>query len=136
MYLLNPDEVPMRPSWELGKKLADDLIKRHQQQHGQFPTKIGFDLRSSATFRDYGVMEGQILPLLGVEPVWDERNLVSDIKLIPREKLGRPRVDVFIAAGGWYESNLPGRLNLWDKAVRWWQHRPSRTTRSSATRWI
>ncbi|QOV92069.1 cobaltochelatase subunit CobN [Humisphaera borealis] len=118
MYLLNPDEVPMRPSWELGKKLADDLIKRHQQQHGQFPTKIGFDLRSSATFRDYGVMEGQILALLGVEPVWDERNLVSDIKLIPREKLGRPRVDVFIAAGGWYESNLPGRLNLWDKAVR------------------
>lgn len=118
MYLLNPDEVPMRPSWELGKKLAEELIERHRTQHGTYPTKVGFDLRSSATFRDYGVMEGQILTLLGVEPVWDEKNLVNDVRLISREKLGRPRVDVFVAAGGWYESNLPGRLNLWDKALR------------------
>ena len=118
MYLLNPEEVPTRPSWELGKKLAEELIVRHQEEHKEFPTKVGFDLRSSATFRDYGVMEGQILTLIGVEPVWDERNLVNDVKLIPREKLGRPRIDVFIAAGGWYESNLPSRLNLWDKAIR------------------
>ena len=63
-------------------------------------------------------MEGQILALIGVEPVYDERNLVNDVRLIPRSELGRPRVDVFVAAGGWYESNLPGRLNLWDKALR------------------
>ena len=118
MYLLNPEEVPTRPSWELGKKLAEELIARHQEEHKEFPTKVGFDLRSSATFRDYGVMEGQILTLIGVEPIWDERNLVNDVKLIPREKLGRPRIDVFVAAGGWYESNLPSRLNLWDKAIR------------------
>lgn len=118
MYLLNPEEVPTRPSWELGKKLADELIEAHRKKHGTFPTKIGFDLRSSATFRDYGVMEAQILYLMGVEPIWDERLLVNDVKLIPREELGRPRVDVFIAAGSWYESNLPSRLELWDKAVR------------------
>lgn len=118
MYLLNPEEVPMRPSWELGKKLAEDLVERHRKQTGQYPTKVGFDLRSSATFRDYGVMEGQILALIGVEPVYDERNLVNDVRLVPRSKLGRPRVDVFLAAGSWYESNLPSRLNLWDKALR------------------
>ena len=118
MYLLNPEEIPTRPSWELGQKLAEDLVARHQTQTGQFPTKVGFDLRSSATFRDYGVMEAQILRLMGIEPVWDERQLVNDVKLIPREVLGRPRVDVFIAAGSWYESNLPSRLNLWDKALR------------------
>lgn len=118
MYLLNPEEVPTRPSWELGKKLAEELIARHEKEHGEFPTKIGFDLRSSATFRDYGVMEAQILYLMGVEPVWDDRQLVNDVRLIPREELGRPRIDVFIAAGSWYESNLPSRLNLWDKAVQ------------------
>lgn len=118
MYLLNPEEVPMRPSWELGKKLAEDLVTRHREQSGDYPTKVAFDLRSSATFRDYGVMEAQILQLMGIEPVWDERQLVNDVKLIPREELGRPRVDVFVAAGGWYESNLPSRLNLWDKAIR------------------
>lgn len=118
MYLLNPEEVPMRPSWELGRKLAEDLVTRHRQQTGEYPTKVAFDLRSSATFRDYGVMEAQILQLMGIEPIWDERQLVNDVKLIPRDVLGRPRVDVFVAAGGWYESNLPGRLNLWDKAIR------------------
>jgi len=40
-------------------------------------------------------MEAQILYLMGVEPVWDERNLVADLKLIPSAELGRPRVDVF-----------------------------------------
>ncbi len=118
MYLLNPEEVPTRPSWELGVKLAKDIIDNHIKQYGQLPTKVGFDLRSSATFRDYGVMESQILYLLGVEPVWDEKQLVSDVRLIPREELGRQRIDVFIAAGGWYESNLPSRLQLWDKAIR------------------
>jgi cobaltochelatase CobN len=118
MYLLNPEEVPTRPSWKLGVKLAKQIIENHQQQHGEMPSKIGFDLRSSATFRDYGVMEAQILYLMGVEPIWDEKQLVNDLRLIPREQLGRPRVDVFIAAGGWYESNLPSRLQLWDKAVR------------------
>lgn len=117
MYLLNPEEVPMRPSWELGKKLAEDMVTRHREQSGNYPTKVAFDLRSSATFRDYGVMEAQILHLMGIEPLWDERQLVNDVKLIPRAELGRPRVDVFVAAGGWYESNLPGRLNLWDKAI-------------------
>lgn len=118
MYLLNPEEVPTRPSWELGVQLAKQIIENHQKQHGEMPSKIGFDLRSSATFRDYGVMESQILYLMGVEPIWDEKQLVNDLRLIPREQLARPRVDVFIAVGGWYESNLPSRLQLWDKAVR------------------
>ncbi|AMV32952.1 Aerobic cobaltochelatase subunit CobN [Pirellula sp. SH-Sr6A] len=118
MVLLNPEEIPSRPSWELGVRLAKDMIANHTQHHGTMPTRIGFDLRSSATFRDYGVMEAQILYLLGVEPVWDDKRLVTDVRLISRETLGRPRVDVFIAAGGWYESNLPSRLQLWDKAIR------------------
>ena len=118
MYLLNPEEIPTRPSWELGVKLAREIIENHQKQHGVMPTKVGFDLRSGATFRDYGVMEAQILYLMGVEPIWDEKQLVNDVRLIPRDVLGRPRVDVFIAAGSWYESNLPSRLQLWDKAVR------------------
>ncbi len=33
---------------ELGKKLADEFITRHQSQTGEFLSKIGFDL-SAAT---------------------------------------------------------------------------------------
>ncbi|HLA85757.1 MAG TPA: cobaltochelatase subunit CobN [Thermoguttaceae bacterium] len=118
LYLVNPQEIPSRPSWEVGKALVDQYLKQTLKDKGHYPEKVGFDLSAFATFMDYGVMESQILYLLGVEPVWDERNLVLDVKLIPREALGRPRIDVFIAAGSYYEMNLPTRMELIDKAVR------------------
>ena len=62
--------------------------------------------------------KSQILYLLGVEPVWDDRNQVLDVQLIPRDQLGRPRIDVFIASGTYYLLNLPSRLELLDKALR------------------
>lgn len=118
LYMLNPEEVPTKPSWELGKKLVDETLERALKQNGKYPAKIGFDLRPHATFRDFGVMEAQILYMLGVEPVWDERNLVNEVRLIPADALKRPRIDVFIAPGSLYEQNLPGRLELIDKAIR------------------
>ncbi|SIO59444.1 cobaltochelatase CobN subunit [Singulisphaera sp. GP187] len=118
LYMLNPEEIPTRPSWELAKKLVDQLLERSLKEKGHCPAKIAFDLRPHATFRDYGVMEAQILYCLGVEPVWDERDLVNDVRVIPSEILKRPRVDVFIAPGGLYALNLPGRLELIDKAIR------------------
>jgi cobaltochelatase CobN len=76
------------------------------------------DLNGMDTMRDYGVLEGQILYLLGVRPVWNRSNLVIDVELIPTEELKRPRVDVFIAMGGQYKENFPSRVALLDKAVR------------------
>jgi len=118
LAMLNPDEIPARPSWEVGKALVEQFLKRSKDNKGQYPTKVGFDLSSFATFRDFGVMEAQILYLMGVEPVWDDRDLVQDVRLIPAKELGRPRIDVFISAGGYYSLNLPGRLELIDKAIR------------------
>lgn len=118
LYMLNPEEIPTRPSWDLAKTLIDELLERTYKEKGHYPEKMAFDLRPHATFRDYGVMEAQILHCLGVEPVYDDRDLVNDVKLIPAEVLKRPRIDVFIAPGGLYTLNLPGRLELIDKAVR------------------
>ncbi|WP_165235197.1 cobaltochelatase subunit CobN [Aquisphaera insulae] len=120
LYTLNPEEIPTRPSWEVGKRLVDQLLKRSMDQKGRYPTRVGFTLGSMASFRDFGVMESQILNLLGVEPVWDEKDLVNDVRLIPASQLNRPRIDVFIAnySGGRYSANLPGRLELIDKAIR------------------
>lgn len=118
MYLVNPEEVPSRPSWQIGKQLVDQLLAQHLKDKGHYPEKIAFTLNSFATFQDYGVMEAQILYLMGVEPVWDERNLVAELKLIPAAELGRPRVDVFISALGYYRDMLPTRMRLIDKAIR------------------
>jgi len=118
MYVMNPEEVPSRPSWEIGKMLVDQLLAQQFKSKGRYPRKVAFTLNSFATFQDYGVMEAEILYLLGVRPVWDQRNLVSDVELIPAAELHRPRIDVFIASGGYYRDMLPTRMRLLDKAIR------------------
>ncbi|MBI1923580.1 cobaltochelatase subunit CobN [Candidatus Poribacteria bacterium] len=112
LYALNPEEIPTRPSWEIAVKLVDEMLKKRG------PKKVGMDLNGMETMRDFGVMEAQILYLMGVRPVWDANNLAIDVELIPREELKRPRIDVFIAMGGMYKENFPTRVELLDKAVR------------------
>lgn len=118
LYSLNPEEVPSKPSWELGKQLAEQLLASHRAQHGRVPVKVAFSLSSFATFQDFGVMESQILWLLGCEPIWDEKNLVRDVRVVPAQELGRPRVDVFLSALSYYRDNLPSRMLLLDRAIR------------------
>ncbi|WP_081885709.1 cobaltochelatase subunit CobN [Haloferula sp. BvORR071] len=112
LYSLNPEEIPTRPAWEVARQLVGQLLATRK------PEKIGIDLNGMDTMRDFGVMEGQILFLLGVKPVWNSANQVIDVELIPAEELGRPRVDVFIAMGGMYKENFPSRVKLLDKAVK------------------
>lgn len=118
MVVLNPEEVPARASWELGCRLVNEFLADQLSRRGRLPQRVGFSLNSFATFQDYGVMEAQILHLLGVRPVWDAQNIVHDVELVPRTELGRPRVDVFIAAHGYYRDMLPTRMKLLDRAIR------------------
>ncbi len=112
LYALNPEEIPTHASWEVAVKLVDELLRTKR------PRKVGIDLNGMNTMRDFGVMEAQILYLMGVRPIWDANNLVIDVEVISREDLKRPRVDVFIAMGGMYKENFPTRISLLDKAVR------------------
>ena len=118
MYLLNPQEVPARASWQIGVQLVEQLLAGHVAKHGKHPRRVAFTLNSMATFQDYGVMESQILFLLGVRPVWDARGLVTELELIPASELKRPRVDVFLSVLGYYRDMLPSRMKLLDAAVR------------------
>jgi len=97
---------------EVAVQLVDQMLKT------KHPKKIGMDLNGMETMRDFGVMEAQILYLVGVRPLWDRNNLAYDVELIPREELKRPRVDVFVAMGGMYKENFPTRVELIDKAIR------------------
>lgn len=112
LYALNPEEIPTKASWEVAKSIIGQLLAQRT------PTKVAVDLSGMTTMQDFGITEGQILCLLGVEPVWDPSGLVDDVRLIPRDQLGRSRVDVFIAMGSHYRENFPSRIRLLDKAVR------------------
>ena len=61
---------------------------------------------------------GEIFFLLGVEPIWDSRGKVVDVRLIPQEELKRPRIDVVVQTSGQFRGAGSSRLVLIDKAIR------------------
>jgi len=118
LFVMNPQELPSRASWELGSKLIRDYLENQRQATGHYPRKIAFSLVPFATYSDFGIIESQILFLMGVRPIWDSRNAVCGVELIPAAELGRPRIDVFLSVRSIYRDELPSLVLLLDRAVR------------------
>ena len=115
-YGIDPDKVPKPASYEMGIKLADQMLADHVKKHGKYPEKVSFVIWGDETMRHEGVLESQIFHLLGTKPVWDVRGKVVDVEVIPRAKLGRPRVDIVIASAA--EGMFNNVTLLMDKAVQ------------------
>ena len=52
-----------------------------------------------------------------MEPIRDAFGRVSDLRLIPTEQLGRPRIDVVIQTSGQFRDIAASRLALISRAV-------------------
>ena len=55
--------------------------------------------------------------LMGIKPKWDERGRVIGVETIPRNELGRQRIDVTIVPSGLYRDLFSNLMALLDKAV-------------------
>ena len=115
-YGIDPDKVPKPASYEMGVRLADQMLADHVNRHGKYPAKVSFVIWGDETMRHEGVLESQIFHLLGTRPVWDARGKVVDVEVIPRAALGRPRVDIVIASAA--EGMFNNVTQLMDKAVQ------------------
>ncbi|MBL8671285.1 MAG: cobaltochelatase subunit CobN [Alphaproteobacteria bacterium] len=117
LYGFDPRKIPTKASWEAGTKLARDLTDSYKAKHGAWPDKITFSLWSTETLNHFGVVEAQILSLLGTRPVWNQRGDVVGVEVVPRAELDRPRVDTVLSLTGLYRDNLPELLALLQGAV-------------------
>ena len=118
LYGINPAEVPTQSAWELGVRLAQQQLEAERVRLGRWPRKIGFTLWNTELIRQQGTDLAHILFLLGVRPVWDHRNVVEDVELIPLDELRRPRIDVVVQAASLFRDTFPDRMKLLDQAVR------------------
>ncbi len=118
LYGFDPSRIPTQQAWAAGKEALDKLLLAHQQKHGSSPRKLTFSLWSVETMRHQGILEAQALWALGVEPVWDAGGRVTGVRLIPREQLGRPRVDVVLSVTGLYRDQFPNTMQQLAKAVQ------------------
>lgn len=117
LYGIDPERTPTRESFEVGKQLAMELIAGRLKSTGEYPRKVAFSLWGGEFIRTQGVNIGEIFFLLGVEPVWDSRGRVTDVRLIPMSELKRPRIDVVVQTSGQFRGAATSRMKLIDKAV-------------------
>jgi len=117
LYGFDPTRMPTPGTWKQGRTLARDFITEHRKKHGEYPDKVVFNLWSVEAMRHEGVTEAEILALLGVRPTWNEWGRVTGVEVIPREELGRPRVDVTMVPSGLYRDTMPELMRRLDEAV-------------------
>jgi cobaltochelatase CobN len=117
LYGFDPARIPTPAVYEQGAALAAALVADHRRRHGAAPQRLMFNLWSGETMRHGGVLESQILALMGVKPTWDSFGRVSGVEVVPRAQLGRARVDVVVTPSGLYRDALPLLMNLLDQAM-------------------
>ena len=115
-YQHDPRKMPTREAWAVGQRMAEQMLQMHRQRHGELPQKVSVTLWANTLIRTDGALECEVLYLLGVEPVWNRRGDLDDVKLV--SPLGRPRVDVVMTVTGMYRDSFPDKILLLDKAVR------------------
>jgi cobaltochelatase CobN len=117
-YSTDPKALPTQLSWDVGVKLADAVLARHQQEEGKYPSTVGLVLWGTAAMRTQGDDVAEALALLGVKPVWEnESRRVVGLEVIPLAELGRPRIDVTLRISGFFRDAFPNLVALLDEAV-------------------
>ncbi|MEV0401230.1 cobaltochelatase subunit CobN [Actinoallomurus sp. NPDC050550] len=117
-YSVDPKAIPSRTAWDVGVSLAESLIRRHLDDTGEYPRSVGLTVWGTAAMRTQGDDIAEVLALIGVRPVWDEASRrVTGFEIVPREELGRPRVDVTLRISGFFRDAFPHVIALVDDAI-------------------
>ncbi|MDP2882893.1 MAG: cobaltochelatase subunit CobN [Azonexus sp.] len=109
-HAVDGDILPTRVGYQLGEKLAAKSVAQSKSNQGS----EGVILWASDAVRDEGVMVAFALALMGAEPVWNARGIVTDVRLKP----GVVRRDVIVTTSGLFRDLYPNLNNLIDRAGR------------------
>jgi len=117
-HAVNPYNVPSDSAYRRAEPLVKQLLARHHAEHGRFPAAMALVLWGLDNIKTQGEGVAQALWLLGVRPVRDRMNRVTDVEPIPLEQLQRPRIDVVLTVSGIFRDLFGATMNLLDRAVR------------------
>ncbi|MGO9135620.1 MAG: cobaltochelatase subunit CobN [Methylovirgula sp.] len=113
LFSIDPRAVPTRTAYEIGLRAADAVLRRHLQDHGDWPRRIVMDLWGSATMRTGGEELAQIFVFLGATPLWDTASArVMGFAILPTAKLDHPRIDVTLRLSGLFRDVFPAQIAL------------------------
>ena len=119
LYSFDQRALPTIDAESVGIKQAEALIETYRtENNGDYPDTFAFVLWSGEIAKNYGATEAQILHLLGTRVVRNWRGEVTGVALIPKEELGRPRVDVLVTTSGTYRDHFQDKVELITQAVK------------------
>lgn len=117
-YSIDPNKIPSRAAWKVGKKLADQLVERYILEEGKIPQNIAMIIYSGQTMKTNGDDIAEALYLMGVRPIWlNNGDRVIGLEAIPYEELKRPRIDVTLRITGLFRDTFPVLIRLVEEAV-------------------
>ena len=118
-FSLDPRAIPSKAAWKVGIMQAESLLERYLQEEGRYPENIGIILWSTNTMRTGGDEVAEILYLMGVRPVWEDKSgRIDSLELISPGELKRPRIDVTVRISGIFRDSFPNVVELMDEAVQ------------------
>lgn len=118
-YAVDSRAIPTQTAWELGQASAEALVRRHLQDHGDYPEQVGLSVWGTATMRTGGDDIAQAFALMGVRPVWAPgSSRVVDFEIMPNFLMDRPRIDVTLRVSGFFRDAFPNVMRLFDAAVQ------------------
>ncbi len=119
LYAVDPRAIPTRSAMVLAERSANELLRRHLQDHGDWPRSLVLDLWGSSTMRTGGEDLALALILMGAKPIWDNQSArVNGVEIVPVALLDRPRVDVTLRVSGLFRDAFEAQMLLFDSAVR------------------
>ena len=117
-YSVDPQAIPSPAAWRVGMAQGDALLERYLKDEGRYPESVGMIIWGTGTMRTKGDDVSEVLYLMGVRPVWEDRSgRVVGIELIPMAELGHPRIDVTLRISGLFRDAFSNIVALIDEAV-------------------
>ncbi len=117
-HAVNPYAVPSTSAYERAGRVVELLLERHRAEHGRHPRAMALVLWGLDNIKTEGEGVAQALRLLGVRPLRDAMNRVTDVSPLTLAELGRPRIDVVMTVSGIFRDLFGATMLLLDKAVR------------------
>jgi cobaltochelatase CobN len=119
LFSVDPRAVPTSSAHAQGIKLAEELLRRHLQDHGDWPKGLIVDLWGSSTMRTAGEDFAMALHLAGIAPRWDHGSgRVVGYDIISPAELGRPRIDVTLRISGLFRDVFSPLAQLFEAATK------------------
>jgi magnesium chelatase subunit H len=117
-HAINPYSVPSVASFSRSRVVAESLLERFKRERGAYPESMALVLWGLDNIKTQGDGVAQALWLLGVRPLRDALNRVTQVEPISLEELGRPRIDVVMTVSGIFRDLFSPTVQLLDRAVR------------------